>query len=273
MEHADSTPPTIGLGFVGCGRIAEAMIRGLVRDGYPVHRIFATSRTNATPQRLAGQLGINVSRSITELAKQAEILVLAVHPHEVEEVLEELSKALDKRRILLSVVASRTTRSLAAALEGTPVIRAVPNLPIAVGCGATALAPARDAEAALDIAVRLFERLGVVIVVDEPLLELVSALAGAGPAVLARIAKALVTAAVNRGLEPKHASMLITQVLQGTASLMGNAGMSPDDVIGAVSSPGGMTEAALRAIEGRELEAALEAGLDAAVRRSIERIV
>lgn len=271
MEHAGRTAPTTG--FVGCGRIAEAMVRGLVAAGYPPGCISATSRTNTGPQRLAQELGINVSRSVTELAGRAEVVVLAVHPHQVDEVAEELSTALDERQVLLSVVASRTTRSLAAVFQSTPVIRAVPNLPVAVGAGATALAAGPGAQTALGHAIRLFDRLGLVLIVDEPLLELVSALAGAGPAVLARIAKALVTAAVQRGLEPDSARSVIAQVLAGTAGLIMDARMSPDDVIGAVSSPGGMTEAALQAIEERGMEAALAAGLDAAIRRSLERIV
>ena len=258
------------LAFVGCGRIAEAIVRGLVASGYPAEFICGASRTGAGAGRLAERFGIHAAENAVAAVRRATVVVLAVDPEEALAVARGLAGAVGERHCLVSVVASRSTHDLVAELPGVPLIRAIPNLAVAARAGVTAIAAGTTAGAEHSGRVAaIFGRLGLVTEVDEGLLDLASTLFGIGPALFSQVAVEWAGAAVARGVDQELARTLVRQCFRGTGQLLGES--TPEQIIAAVASPKGMTEAALRALDDEKLGATMSAALDAAIRRSAER--
>ncbi len=258
------------LAFVGCGRIAEAIVSGLVASGYPAEFIWGASRTGAGAGRLRDRFRIHAAGNVTAAVRRATVVVLAVDPEDALAVVRRLAGVVDERHCLVSVVASRSTHDLEDELPGVPVIRAVPNVAVAVRAGVTAIAAGTTAGAEHNGRVAaIFGRLGLVTEVDEGLLDLVSALFGIGPALFSQVAVEWADAAVARGVDQELARLLVRQCFRGTGELLAES--TPEQIIAAVASPKGMTDAALRALDDEMLGATMSAALDAAIRRSAER--
>ncbi|MCW8101036.1 pyrroline-5-carboxylate reductase family protein [Streptomyces tauricus] len=261
--------------FVGCGRITRAVVGGLVSAGAAPDMIQGVSRTGAGARALGEEFGIRAGTSVRDAVAGADIVVLAVHPHETPDALRTLADALaGGAPVLVSLVASCRTEAVAAALPGVPVVRAVPNVAVAARHGVTVLSPGPHCPPrALTAAERLFAPLGEVLTAEEDLMETVSALSGAGPALVAHFARALARAGVGQGLSAETAGLLAAHAVRGTGALLTAPGAAPDTVVDQVASPGGMTEAALRTLDDRVLPGTVRQALDAAVRLSLGRLL
>ncbi|MEV0174685.1 pyrroline-5-carboxylate reductase [Streptomyces sp. NPDC050803] len=261
--------------FIGCGRIARAVVGGLVAAGGAPESIRGVSRTGAGARALSEEFGIRAVASVPEAVAGADVVVLAVHPHETPAALRSLAQApAGGTAVLVSLVASCRTEAVTAALPGTAVVRAVPNVAVAARRGVTVLSsgPGCPPEA-LDTARALFAPLGEVLTVPEDLMETVSALSGAGPALIAHFAQALARAGIGQGLSADTAAVLAAHAVRGTGALLTAPGATPDAVMEQVASPGGMTEAALRTLDERAVPQSVREALDAAVRLSLGRLL
>lgn len=267
---APTAPADGTVALVGCGRMAGALVRGLLAAGHAPDRLSGVSRSGRGARALAHAYGIRPAGTIAEAVQDAAVVVLAVHPHETADVLAELADCVTPRQLLLSLVASCRTEAVAARLPGIPVVRAVPNVAVAERDGVTVLGATPDG-AALDTARGLFTRLGQVLVLEEDLLEAVSALSGAGPALVARFAEALASAGRSQGVPDETAELLAVRAVRSTGALLAG-GATPAAVIDSVASPGGMTEAALRRLEDGAMPESVQQGVDAAVRLSFGRL-
>ncbi|MGW1775058.1 pyrroline-5-carboxylate reductase family protein [Streptomyces sp. NPDC002104] len=259
------------IAFVGCGRITRAMVRGLLAAGHAPELLRGVSRTGAGARALAAEFGIRSADSLAQAVRDAPVVVLAVHPHETAAVLAGLAGVTTPEQMLLSLVASWRTEAVAKALPGVPVVRAVPNVAIAVREGVTVLGEGAGVRH-LDTAHKLFAGLGRVILAEEDQLEAVSALSGAGPALVAYFANALAAAGAAHGMSEEMAATLAGHAVRGTGSLLAG-GVTPASVIASVTSPGGMTEAALRTLDACALPESTRRAVDAAVRLSFARLV
>ncbi|MEV8395673.1 MULTISPECIES: pyrroline-5-carboxylate reductase dimerization domain-containing protein [unclassified Streptomyces] len=265
-----TVPP---MAFVGCGRIARAMVSGLLRAGRPAATLVGVSRTGAGARALSEEFGIRAAADPADAVRGAGVVVLAVHPHETADALARLAGLVGGDQLLLSLVASWRTEAVAAALPGVPVVRAVPNVAVALGAGATVLSPGPGADGAwLDLARQVCAPLGDVTLVEEARLETVSALSGAGPALVSAFAQALTEAAVAQGLAPHTAAALAAQAVAGTGALLAAPGATPASVMDAVASPGGMTQAALNTLDELGLSQTAAHALESAVHVSLARM-
>jgi pyrroline-5-carboxylate reductase len=253
------------LGFIGGGNMAEALARGLLQK-----KVFAPSDLIASDvdpgrrRKLARQLKIKTTDSNLEVLREARVLLLAVKPQTIDEVLAELAAAMNppapstdgaKRasgikpadRLFISIAAGITLGRLTAAL-GKRVIRVMPNAPAMVGQGMAALAGAPGAGKADEaFALRIFRAVGdAVALSEEGLLDAVTALSGSGPAYVYLFVKALADAAVSEGLPPELAARMALKTIRGAEENMRQSDLSPAELIRIVASPGGTTEAALR---------------------------
>ncbi|MEU7340191.1 pyrroline-5-carboxylate reductase dimerization domain-containing protein [Streptomyces sp. NPDC007074] len=255
------------VGFLGCGRITRAVVTGLIASGLPARQLYGVGRHGHSARALAADTGLTAVPDIAGAVRPADLVVVAVHPHEAADVLAELGPLLRPDQVLVSLVASWPVAAVAQAAGGSdPVVRAVPNVAAAVGAGATALCAGPGAgPAELARVTGLFERLGQVFVVDDEHMETVSALSGAGPALLARFAQALTEAAAGMGLPHRLAEDLARHAVHGTGVLHARPGASFASTVAAVSSPGGMTEQALATMDRHGLGPATAAALRAAV--------
>ncbi|MFF9341106.1 MULTISPECIES: pyrroline-5-carboxylate reductase family protein [unclassified Streptomyces] len=261
------------LAFIGCGRITGALVRGLVAAGHSASAMRGVSRSGAGALELSRRFGLTAADGNAAAVRGADLVVLAVHPHETREALAALSGLLGPEQTLLSLVASWRTEAVAAALPGVPVVRAVPNVGVAVRAGATVLSAGPRADASRLAAVeRLFAPLGETFVVDEDLLEVVSAVSGAGPALVAHFARSLAEAGRAGGLDARTAAVLAAHAVRGTGALLARESVTVDAVMDSVASPGGMTEAALRTLDEDGVPDAVRRAVDAAVDLSMGRL-
>jgi len=174
--------------------------------------------------------------------------------------------------LLISIAAGVTLEDLQAALPAhTAVVRVMPNLPVVVGAGMAQISRGKSVtDEQMRSAVKLFESVGRATVIDEELQNVCAAIAGCGPAYFALVVDALAQAGVSQGISPELAQELAAQTALGTAQMLLDPDQHPDQLIDAVSSPGGMTIAALAELESHQVREAFDDAARAAVRRAVE---
>src|SRR5438105_2249592 len=212
--------------------------------------------------------GLRPGVHVSDVVPPADGAVIAVKPADVATACRAIADAGVAR--VLSIAAGVRIAQLESWLAPkTAVIRAMPNTPALIGAGAAAIAPGSAAsEDDLAWAEGILRAVGVVERVDEPLLDAVTGLSGSGPAYVFLLAEALIEAGVLAGLGRDIARALVTQTLLGSARLLAESGDSPEALRAAVTSPGGTTAAALRALEAAGVRAAFLDAVAAATERS-----
>jgi pyrroline-5-carboxylate reductase len=251
------------------GALATGFVRaGLVAPGDLL--ISDTDRDALTA--LAGQLGAAVAEDNRQAADAAEIVICAVKPNQVRDVLAEIAPLMTADRLLISVAAGLSTAFLEGSLPpGAPVIRAMPNIPAVVGEGMTALVLGRHATPQdREDTERLFGAVGRVVTLAEAQINAVTALSGSGPAFLAIFLEALADGGVLMGLPRPLAMELAAQTMLGTARLAQATGQHPGVLKDRVTSPGGTTIAGLQVLEKGGVRGILIDAVAAAARRAAE---
>jgi len=241
------------IAFIGGGNMARSLVGGLVADGWPAAKIRVADPNSERLDALAQAFHVQVLQDNAVALRGAEIVLLAVKPQMVRQVLSELgSELVAQRPLLMSIAAGIRERDLSRWLGGKlPVVRTMPNTPALVRSGATALfanrhvsAPQRDAAESVMRAVGL-----TVWVDDEALLDAVTAVSGSGPAYFFLLMEALEAAGSDLGLSPEVARLLAMQTAFGAAKLALESNEDPTMLRRQVSSPGGTTEQAIRVLQ------------------------
>ena len=255
------------LAVLGGGKMGAALVSGLLAAGW------AKADELVVVEPIAGRrdelVGMHPGLGVAaEVAAGAEGAVVAVKPGDVEAACRAVAGAGIGR--VLSIAAGVTLARLESWLgDGTAVIRAMPNTPALVGCGAAAIAPGSAAgEADLAWAEEILSAVGKVERVPENLLDAVTGLSGSGPAYVFLVAEALIEAGVANGLPRTVSESLAIQTLLGSARLLAESGDRPEVLRAAVTSPGGTTAAGLAALESRAVRAAFMEAVTAATERS-----
>ena len=260
------------IAVLGAGNMGRALLSGLLRSGVRSEQLSAGEPVAAARERLARELGITASADNREAIAGAAVVVLAVKPQETPAVLTPLAETLrNSGAPLISVAAGvriATLESLCG--PGVCVVRAMPNRPALIGAGVTGLyaAPAARAEARL-AAERVMRAVGEVAWVPaEEQLDVVTALSGSGPAYFLLLAELMADAGEQLGLEAATARRLSAVTLYGTGLLAQSGDGQLARLRAEVTSPGGTTEAAVRALEDANLRAVVLGALRAAAERS-----
>lgn len=256
------------LGVIGGGNMAEAIVRGVIAAG--ALRPSSVVVYDILPARRAvfTALGCVAAEAAREAAA-CEVVLLAVKPQMAEAAVRGL--AIREDQLLVSIAAGIPCSRLEGWLGAhARVVRVMPNTPLLVGMGASALARGTNATAEdMAAAMTLFASCGFATEVTEDKLDAVTALSGSGPAYLFRFAEALQKGAEDLGLEPSLAAELTAAMLRGSAEMLQRLG-NPAKLREQVTSPGGTTAAALRVLNGRGFEKLVGDALAAARDRSIE---
>jgi pyrroline-5-carboxylate reductase len=241
------------IGLIGAGNMARAMARGW---GDPV---LASDSGSGRAATLAQELGGKAATSL-EVAREADLVVLCHKPYQLDQVAAELAGEVS---VLVSVLGGTTVGQLQKAYPGVPVFRVEPNTPVEVRRGILCYSPAADVDPNLERdVIALFERLGTVVTVPEPLLDAVTSISAVGPAYMALVAEAQVEAAVRHGLKPGLAGSLAAETMAGTAALLQERGYDTLTVRREVTSPGGSTARGLDALERGGLRSAFSEAMD-----------
>jgi pyrroline-5-carboxylate reductase len=260
------------LSFIGAGNMAEAMIRGLVRGGhFAAADVMASAPRGERRAELAEKFGIAVTADNREAAG-AGIVVLSVKPQILGRVLDEIADVLDGDTLVISIAAGVPVVAIQGRLAaGTRVIRAMPNTPALVDAAATAIAGGEHArESDLAEAKRIFDAIGITVIVDESQLDAITGLSGSGPAYVFLILEALSDAGVKVGLSRRTAQLLAAQTLLGSAKLLLETGEHPGRLKDMVTSPGGTAITGLHTLEEGGVRTTLINAVEAATRRSRE---
>ncbi len=246
------------LGFIGGGNMAEALAHGLIQHGvFKPADIIVSDVAAERRRKLARSLKVATTDDNLEVMREAPAILLAVKPQTIDEVMAELSAALArppgksaaKGKLFISIAAGITITRLTSGLgKRARVIRVMPNAPAMVGDGMAAMVRARSASAADEkFALKIFSAVGdAVALKDEKHLDCVTALSGSGPAYVYLFAKAMADAAISEGIPRELAIRMALKTIQGAEHLMRESKRDAADLIRAVASPGGTTEAALR---------------------------
>lgn len=268
---ADLSKRKESVGFIGAGNMAGALIRGLVRAGFPGAQVRAFDKDAEKTKVFVNELGIQAGSSVADVIAASNVVVLGLKPALICAVAGEHA-ALARGRLWVSVAAGITSAQIESALGGdVRVVRAMPNTPALIGEGATGLCGGRHAtEEDLALAHALLDAAGMTVRVTENMMDAVTAVSGSGPAFVMLVIEAMTDGGVRAGLPRPLAQALATQTVRGAAAMLQQTGKHPGELKDMVTSPGGTTIAGVEALEARGLRGALIAGVVAAADRSRE---
>ncbi|MBS1695249.1 MAG: pyrroline-5-carboxylate reductase [Actinobacteria bacterium] len=281
------------IAIIGGGSMGEALLSGLLRSGRQVKDLVVAEKNADRAKYLSERYSVFVT-SVADAAENARFVIVAVKPTDVDPVVSEVADAAahaetdTAEQVFVTIAAGVTTAFYEAKLPaGSPVIRVMPNAPVVVGGGVSALAAGRFATAEhLKEASAIFHSVGGVLTVAEAQLDAVTAVSGSGPAYFFLMVEALVDAGVAAGLTRSVSTDLVVQTMAGSAAMLlerlDEANPSGDVALGTaidttaaqlratVTSPGGTTAAGLRELERGGLRAAVADAVEAAKLRSAQ---
>ena len=261
-------------GFIGAGNMAETLLGGLIASGQAEPANITCS--DVRPQRLQelkDRYGIQTTSDNNVVIRSSEIAIYAVKPQIMADVLMETAGALDISKLIISIAAGVPLAAIQAVVDkDLRLIRAMPNLCVAVREGATAITAGPHAKPEdIDQAKAIFNAVGrCVFLKENHLLDVVTGLSGSGPAYIFLIIEALADAGVKMGLARPEARELSSQTVLGAAKMLLTSTTHPAELKDMVTSPGGTTIAGLNALEKGGLRATLMDAIEAATLRSEE---
>jgi len=259
------------LGFLGAGKMASALAKGFIHAGIvTADAVLASDPYEAARAAMAKDGGIKTTALNPDVLKFANVIVLAVKPDQVNDVLAEARPHFTERHLLISIAAGMPLARLETGLPaGARVIRVMPNTPALVGESASAFAPGKSATPEdAQLAQRLLSSVGVAYQVKESLLDAVTGLSGSGPAYAFLMIEALSDGGVAAGLPRDVATKLAAQTLLGSAKLLLETNLHPGTLKDMVTSPGGTTIEGLHELEKGGVRGALINAVRAATDRS-----
>jgi pyrroline-5-carboxylate reductase len=245
------------IGFIGAGNMASALARGL---GEPA---LVSDIDHGRAQALAQEIGGEAPGSNAYVADQADAVVLAHKPAQLQEVAEEIC---ERAKAVVSILGGVPVSEVEAAYPGLPVYRFMPNIPAEVGQGVFCYAPGtRASEGPEEDVLDLFARIGIVVKLPEKLIDPATAIMSCAPAFLSVVVEALVEAGVRHGIPAEEAGRLAVEGMAGTAAVLRE---NADDTLALrrrVTSPGGLTARGLGALEAAGVRKAFGDAVDAVV--------
>jgi len=258
------------LGFIGCGKMATALIDGVVQSGMcSAESILVNDTIPAAAEALAKKTGVTVVEDAQRLAGAVEALVLCVKPADALVALRGMGDALAGKLVISIVAGLSLGRLEETAGSAVRMIRVMPNTPAQIHQGAAAFAAGSTATAGdAALVTKIFSAVGRVAQVKEPLLDAVTGLSGSGPAYVYLVIEALADGGVLMGLPRDLALQLAAQTVAGAAQMVLQTGLHPATLKDQVTSPGGTTIAGLEELEGAAVRSAFLSAVRAATERS-----
>jgi pyrroline-5-carboxylate reductase len=262
--------PQVRVAVLGAGKMGGILLQAFLKQNlFAPDQIHATVGHAERAIALSTQWGVDVSTDNLEAARQSDLILLGVKPFQVPDLVKQIKPALTTEKTIVSFAASVTTRSIeeAAGME-IAVMRAMPNTPSALGAGAAGLCRGRFVKPEqMELAQRIFETVGRVVVVDEKHMDAVTGLSASGPAYIYIVIEALAEAGVKVGLPRDTATQLAAQTVFGAGKMVLETGYHPALLKDAVTTPAGCTIDGILELE----EGGLRVTLIKAVMRATQR--
>lgn len=257
------------IAFIGGGNMAEALISGMKEAGSKEKIIVAEPRQERCSE-LEKLYGVECATDNADAAKKASIIVLAVKPQQMEDVLTEIAPHVDDSKTVVSIAAGITLRFYQDRIKTERIVRVMPNMGALKGESMSVMSFCdcfNDADT--NRVKEIFMSSGAVMSLPEKHMDAVTALSGSGPAFIALFIECMIKAGVSLGLTNDSATVLALQTLRGTTEVL-DGGPTPSKLIEMVRSPGGTTAEGLTTFEDKDLAGVVRAALEAAARRSKE---
>ena len=262
------------IGFIGGGNMGEALIGGLLNaETVKPENIYCSDIQIKRTERLHKTYGINVSNNNREVIHNTEILIYAIKPQIILQVLKETADLLDKSKLIISIAAGIPLPAIEILLgKKLRLIRVMPNVSALIKEGATAITAGKYAQKKdIQVALNIFSSVGKCVYLHEHhLMDAVTGLSGSGPAYIFIILDALADAGVKMGLSRQDALLLASQTVLGAAKLYIDSGNHPGQLKDMVTSPAGTTISGVHALEKGGLRSTLIDAVEAATLRSKE---
>ena len=235
------------LGFIGCGEMAGAIIKGILKSGmFASSDINASVKTGKSASTKSKHLKIKVLADNDYVSKNSEVLFIATKPNQVDEVLNEIGNNADNK-LVISIASGISTMHIEEKLQKSRVIRVMPNTPSMIGEGISGICRGKLAtDEDEKFVVELFTSVGHVIIVDEERMDVVTALSGSGPAFFYQIFDDMAKSGEKLGLDYEKSLKLVLQTAIGAAKLANMSEVPLSELIQSVSTPGGCTEVGIK---------------------------
>jgi len=248
------------IGFIGAGNMGKAIINGLISSKL-VDRdhIVVSSKTEKTRAGIKSEFGIETFADNSEVALKSDYLILAVKPNMHEEILEEISSSLRPQTVVITIAAGISIEYLKDKLKkGNKFVKAMPNTPARVGLGMTAISigDGLEHDEIADV-LSIFNSFGKAEIVDEKLMDAVTAVSGSSPAYVYMMIEAMADGAVLQGMKREAAYVFAAQAVMGAAKMVLETGVHPGELKDNVCSPGGTTIEAVSKLEEMGFRAAI----------------
>ena len=266
------------IAIIGTGSMGSAILSGLLKSGFNPDHVSVSTKTTDSAERLTDELGVlsfameNGDDANQMAVAGANVVLIAVKPAYVTQVLADIADSLDDNALIISVAAGITTAAMEAVLpEDVGVVRAMPNTPAIVGRAITGIAAgSRATDWAVETTVQLFDTVGTSIVLAESKIDELSTISGSGPAYVFYLIESLTEAAKQKGFSEEEAAFLVNETFLGAAELLIASGKKPADLRKQVTSPNGTTERAIARMTQADLAKMFIEATDAALARAKE---
>lgn len=275
MNDSISSPlGEVSLCFYGAGSMAEAILRGLVEAKLAnPNNITVMNRQNAERlEQLKQRYGV-IPATTEDMKKTAlaaaDVIILGMKPKDSAAAIKALQPFLRPEQLIVSVIAGLSVSTIQQLLQRPQsIVRTMPNTSSTIGLGATGISFSETVSPdQRELALDMFKAVGIIAIVDEPLIEAVNGVSGSGPAYVYYLMEAMISAGVKLGLSPEAAKELTVQTVRGAAEMVSSTGENPGDLRRKVTSPNGTTQAAIETLD----QFAFQEGMDKAIVRCAER--
>ena len=238
------------IGFIGGGNMANAILGGLLGNGYTSDEIYISDKNSEALEKLNAKYGVNVSDDNTLVAETAEILFICVKPNIVPLVLKEIKNYINEKTAVVSIAAGTSIETIENYLSSdNKIIRVMPNTPALVGEGMSAVCSNKAGEKSIKTVCSMLECVGKCEVVTEKLMDTVTAVSGSSPAYVFMLIEAMADGAVQGGMTRDAAYKFAAQAVLGSAKMVLETGKHPGELKDMVCSPGGTTIEAVAVLE------------------------
>jgi pyrroline-5-carboxylate reductase len=260
------------VGIIGLGNMGEAILRALLKGGFKKENLICSEIKEERAKERAAAYGIRIARQTAELVQASSYIIIAVKPQDARELAGSIATALDKKKILISIMAGISTAGLLSMLDKPArIVRIMPNIAAkvreaAIGMCANFALSKKETEEVQAI----LKPLGKIVEVTEELMDAVTALSGSGPAFFLFFLEAMIDAGVKMGLTREKAQVLAVQTVKGTVKMLDEENLHPSLMKEMVTSPGGTTIAGLATLEERGFKGSLIRAIEAAMLRAKE---
>ncbi len=256
------------ISIIGGGNLGTAIAEGLLKSKFSKASEIIVTKRNFTTLKSLKEKGIAITDNNAAAVKSSDVIILAVKPFQVSDVLNVIKKELTSGKLLISVVTGVTIQEMAGIIKKKlPVFRAMPNTAIAIQESMTCVCSHQASAADIKYVYELFSTLGKVVTIDEKLMEAATILGACGTAYAMRYIRANIQGGIEIGFDAATASLIAAQTVKGAAELLLQKGTHPEQEIDKVTTPKGCTIAGLNEMEHQGFSSSLIKGIVASYKK------